>query len=54
MKVLRWILCAIGILVMGGEVCAADQVMLKLQYPEGRIARYKISIAWIILAIRPR
>ena len=39
-KVLRCILCAIGIMV-GGEVCAADQVMLKLQYPEGRIARYK-------------
>ena len=40
MKVLRWILCAMGIMVVG-EVCAADQVMLKLQYPEGRIARYK-------------
>ena len=41
MKVLRWILCAIGIMVVGGEVCAADQVMLKLQYPEGRVVRYK-------------
>ena len=40
-KVLRWILCATGMLVVGGEICAADQVMLKLQYPEGRIARYK-------------
>ena len=38
-KVLRWFLCAMGIMVV--EVCAADQVMLKLQYPEGRIARYK-------------
>ena len=40
MKVLRWILCAMGIMVVG-EVCAADQVMLKLQYPEGRVVRYK-------------
>ena len=40
MKIMRWILCAIGIMV-GGEVCAADQVMLKLQYPEGRVVRYK-------------
>ena len=41
MKILRWILCAMGIMVVGGEVCAADQVMLKLQYPEGRVVRYK-------------
>ena len=41
MKILRWILCAMGIMVMGGEVCAADQVMLKLQNPEGRTVRYK-------------
>ena len=41
MKVLRWILCAMGIIVVGGEVCAGDQVILKLQYPEGRTVRYK-------------
>ncbi len=41
MKVLRWILCAIGIMMVGGEVYATDQVILKLQYPEGRVVRYK-------------
>ena len=41
MKVLRWILCAMGIIVVGGEVCATDQVVVKLQYPEGRTVRYK-------------
>ena len=41
MKVLRWILCAMGMLVGVIEVYATDQVMLKLQYPEGRTLRYK-------------
>ena len=41
MKVLRWILCAMGMLVGVLEVYATDQVMLKLQYPEGRVVRYK-------------
>ena len=39
--ILRWILCAMGMLVVGLEVYAADQVILKLQYPEGRVVRYK-------------
>lgn len=41
MKILRWILCAMGMLVGVLEVYAADQVILKLQYPEGRVVRYK-------------
>ncbi len=41
MKILRWILCAMGMLVGVLEVYATDQVMLKLQYPEGRVVRYK-------------
>ena len=30
MKVLRWFLCAMGIMVMGEEVCAADQVIVEV------------------------
>ena len=41
MKALKWILCAMGMLVGVIEVYATDQVILKLQYPEGRTVRYK-------------
>ena len=54
-KVLRWILCATGMLVVGGEICAADQVTVEVSsIPKGESRAIRTSIAWTILAIRPR
>jgi hypothetical protein len=41
MMVLRWVLCTVGVLAGILEVCAADQVVLELRYPEGRTVRYQ-------------
>ncbi len=41
MKMLRFGLCFVGLLAGVFELYAADQVVLKLRYPEGRTARYK-------------